>query len=276
MPDTIITNGLRGNYNALVKDLDERARRRWAATEAESIGRGSVAAVALATGLSDRTVRSGIREIREGRVVPAGRQRRIGGERKPIEDSQPDLAGAIETLVEPTERGDPQSPLRLTYKGLTNLQTELRRQGYAVGRTKISEVLRGVGYSLQGNRKTREGKDHPDRDAQFVHINQRFKAYRRGERPAISVDTKKKENLGNKANVDREYRPKDSPREVDRHGIAGKKKAKRCHSGFTISTTTKPGFRAASAVIPASSLLSRYADGGKNLGASVTKSRRGY
>lgn len=226
MPDAIIVNGIRSKYNALVEDLDERGRRRWAATEAESIGRGGVAAVALATGLSDRTVRSGIRELREGRVVPAGRQRRIGGGRKPLEDSQPDLAGAIEALVEPTERGDPQSPLRWTCKSLTNLQTELRRQGHAFGRTKISEVLRGLGYSLQGNRKTREGKDHPDRDAQFLHINKRVKAYRRGGRPAISVDTKKKENLGNKANIGREYRPKGSPREVDTHDFPDKEKGK--------------------------------------------------
>jgi hypothetical protein len=226
MPDAIIVNGIRYKYNALVEDLDERARRRWAATEAESIGRGGVATVALATGLSDRTVRSGIREIREGRVVPAGQQRRIGGGRKPLEDSHPDLVGAIEALVEPTERGDPQSPLRWTCKSLTNLQTELRRQGYAVGRTKISEVLHGLGYSLQGNRKTREGKDHPDRDAQFEHINKRVKAYRRGGRPAISVDTKKKENLGNKANVGREYRPKGSPREVDTHDFPDKEKGK--------------------------------------------------
>lgn len=226
MPDANIVNGIRSKYNALVEDLDERGRRRWAATEAESIGRGGVAAVALATGLSDRTVRNGIREIREGRVVPAGRQRRVGGGRKPLEDAQPDLAGALESLVEPTERGDPQSPLRWTCKSLTNLQTELRRQGHAVGRTKISEILRGLGYSLQGNRKTREGKDHPDRDAQFVHINKRVKAYRRGGRPAISVDTKKKENLGNKANVGREYRPKGSPREVDTHDFPDKEKGK--------------------------------------------------
>jgi len=226
MPDAAIVNGIRNKYMALVDDLDERGRRRWAATEAESIGRGGIAAVAAATGMSDRTVRNGMIEIREGRVVPTGQQRRTGGGRKPLEEDQPDLIDAIEALVEPTERGDPQSPLRWTCKSLTNLQAELRAQGYAVGRAKISEVLRSLGYSLQGNRKTREGKNHPDRDAQFKHINKRVKAYRRGGRPAISVDTKKKENLGEKANVGREYRPKGSPREVDTHDFPDKKKGK--------------------------------------------------
>jgi len=226
MPDATIVKGIRIKYIALVDDLDERGRRRWAATEALEIGRGGVAAVAEATGLSDRTVRNGIIEVEGGRVVPDGRQRRSGAGRKPLEVAQPDLVDAIEALVEPTERGDPQSPLRWTCKSLRNLQTELREQGYEVGRTKISEVLRRLGYSLQGNRKTREGKDHPDRDAQFKHINNRVKAYRRGGRPAISVDTKKKENLGDKANVGREYRPKGSPREVDTHDFPDKKKGK--------------------------------------------------
>jgi transposase len=205
--------------------VDERARRRWAATEAESIGRGGIAAVAEATGMSDRTVRDGIREVREGRVVPVGRQRRAGGGRKPLEDGQPDLFNAVDALVEPTERGDPQSPLRWTCKSLTNLQNELRDQGYAVERTKISEVLRSLGYSLKGNRKTRKGKGHPDRDAQFQHINKRVKAYRRGGRPAVSVDTKKKENLGEKANGGREYRPRGKPREVDTHDFPNKEKS---------------------------------------------------
>ena len=226
MPDAAIIKGIRIKYIALVDDLDERARRRWAATEAESIGRGGIAAVAEATGMSDKTIRNGIRELQEGRVVPLGQQRRAGGGRKSLEESQPDLVEAIEALVEPTERGDPQSPLRWTCKSLTNLQTELRAQGFSIGRVKISEVLRSLGYSLQSNRKTREGKNHPDRDAQFKHINKRVKAYRRGGRPAISVDTKKKENLGEKANIGREYRPKGSPREVDTHDFPDKEKGK--------------------------------------------------
>ena len=217
-----MVDGIRSKYHALVNDLDERGRRRWAATEAIAIGRGGIAAVATATGLSDRTVKNGIAELQSKMPLPSGRQRRPGGGRKSLEYHQVNLVPAIEALVEPSERGDPQSPLRWTCKSLTNLQTELGSQGFQVGRTKIAEILRGLGYSLQGNRKTREGKDHPDRDAQFLHIVARVKAYRRGGRPAVSVDTKKKEVLGNKANVGREYRPKGDPLEVDTHDFPDK------------------------------------------------------
>ena len=226
MPDAKIVEGLERKFIALAGDLDERGRRRWAASEAIALGYGGITAVAQATGLSDRTIRNGIRELHCEDPLPSSRQRRAGGGRKALEHHQPDLLEAIDRLVEPTERGDPQSPLRWTCKSLTNLQTELRTQGFAVGRAKISEVLRSLGYSLQSNRKTREGKNHPDRDAQFKHINKRVKAYRRGGRPAISVDTKKKENLGEKANVGREYRPKGSPREVDTHDFPDKEKGK--------------------------------------------------
>lgn len=222
MPDAAIVESLRSKYLALVDHLDERGRRRWAASEAIAIGRGGIVAVAVATGLSDRTVKNGIAEIRDPNPLASGRQRRIGGGRKASEYHTPDLQQAVERLVEPTERGDPQSPLRWTCKSLTNLQTTLREQGYQVGRTKIAGILKGLGYSLQGNRKTREGKDHPDRDAQFEHIAKRVKAYQNGRRPAVSVDTKKKEVLGNKANSGREYRPKGMPLEVDTHDFPDK------------------------------------------------------
>jgi len=226
MPDAALVNGLRLKYDSLVDDLDERGRRRWAATEAIAIGRGGIVAVATATGLSDRTVKNGIAELQNKTPLPSGRQRHPGGGRKPLECHQAKLVLAVEALVEPTQRGDPQSPLRWTCKSLTNLQTELNSQGFQVGRTKISEILRSLGYSLQGNRKTREGKNHPDRDAQFKHIAARVKAYRHGGRPAISVDTKKKEVLGNKANVGREYRPKGEPIEVDTHDFPDKELGK--------------------------------------------------
>ncbi len=222
MPDATLVDGLRSKYDALVDDLDERGRRRWAATEAIAIGRGGIVAVATATGLSDRTVKNGIAELQSKKPLTSGRQRRPGGGRKSLESHQAKLVSAIEALVEPSERGDPESPLRWTCKSLTNLQTELALQGFQAGRTKISEVPRSLGYSLQGNRKTREGKDHPDRDAQFQFIAARVKAYRHGGRPAVSVDTKKKEVLGNKANVGREYRPKGEPREVDTHDFPDK------------------------------------------------------
>ena len=226
MPDANVVKGIRLKYNALVEDLDERGRRRWAATEAMALGRGGIVAVAAATGLSDRTVKNGIAELRDPQPLSSGRQRRVGGGRKVAEFHTPDLQKAVERLVEPTERGDPQSPLRWTCKSLTNLQTELRGQGYQVGRTKLAGILKELGYSLQGNRKTREGKDHPDRDAQFEYIAGRVKAYRHGGRPAVSVDTKKKEVLGNKANGGREYRPKATPLEVDTHDFPDKKLGK--------------------------------------------------
>jgi hypothetical protein len=191
-----------------------------------ALGRGGITAVAMATGLSDRTIRTGIKELRSENPVSSGRQRRPGAGRKPLEHTQHDLVDAIDRLVEPTERGDPQSPLRWTCKSLSNLQRELRAQGYAAGRTKISKVLRSLGYSLQGNRKTREGADHPDRNAQFEHIARRVSACRRGGRPAVSVDTKKKEILGNKANVGKEYQPKGEPVEVDTHDFPDKELGK--------------------------------------------------
>ncbi len=222
MPDASIVKNLEYKFNALAGDLDERGRRRWAASEAMALGYGGITAVAQATGLSDRTIRNGILELQSDDPLPSSRQRRRGGGRKPLEYHRCDLADAIDRLVEPTERGDPQSPLRWTCKSLRNLQQELHAQGYRVGRTKISNVLRAQGYSLQGNRKTREGTDHPDRNAQFEHIARRVRACRRGSRPAVSVDTKKKETLGKKANVGREYRPQGNPLEVDTHDFPDK------------------------------------------------------
>jgi hypothetical protein len=226
MLDAHIIEGLEVKFNALAGDLDERGRRRWAASEAMALGYGGVSAVAMATGLSRNTVHKGIRELQSNNPLPSHRQRNAGGGRKPLEDHQPDLIAAIDALVEPTERGDPQSPLRWTCKSLTNLRESLHERGYEVGRTKIGLILRSLGYSLQGNRKTREGADHPDRNAQFEHIARRVRACHRGRRPAISVDTKKKETLGKKANVGTEYRPKGEPLEVDTHDFPDKELGK--------------------------------------------------
>lgn len=226
MPDAQTIERIESKFNMLVGDLDERGRRRWAATEAIALGRGGVTVVALATGLSDRTIRTGIQELHSDNPLDSGRQRRSGGGRKLLEQAQQDLIDAVDRLVEPTERGDPQSPLRWTCKSLSNLQRELRQQGYSVGRSKISRILRGQGYSLQGNRKTREGTDHPDRNAQFEHIARRVTACHRSVRPAVSVDTKKKETLGKKANVGREYRPQGEPLEVDTHDFPSKELGK--------------------------------------------------
>jgi len=148
MQDAQVIEGLERKFNSLVGDLDERGRRRWAAAEALVLGYGGITAVSLATGLSDRTIRTGIQELQSCDPLPRTRQRRAGGGRKPLENHQPDLVDAIDRLVEPTERGDPQSPLRWTCKSLNNLQRELRSQGYQVGKSKISKVLRSLGYSL--------------------------------------------------------------------------------------------------------------------------------
>lgn len=226
MPNAKTVETIRTKYLVLTNDLDERGRRRWAATEAMAIGHGGITAVAQATGLSDRTVRNGIQELCSPSPLAPSRQRRVGGGRKRLEHHNQTLYPTVEGLVEPTERGDPQSPLRWTCKSLTYLQRELNAQGHRVGRTKLAAILRELGYSLQGNRKTREGQDHPDRDAQFKHIAKRVKAYRNGRRPAISVDTKKKEVLGNKANPGREYRPKGEPIAVDMHDFPDKKLGK--------------------------------------------------
>jgi len=222
MPDARIIEGIELKFNALVGDLDDWVRRRWEDTEAMALGLRGITAVAIATELSDRTIRTGIAELRSEVPISSSRQRKPGGGGKPLKHSQRELVAAIDRLVEPTERGDPESPLRWTCKSLNNLAGELQRQGYSVGRTKISKVLRSLGYSLQSHRKTREGIDHPDRNAQFAYIARRVAACRRGKRPAISVDTKKQVTLGRKANVGREYRPKGKPLEVETHDFAAK------------------------------------------------------
>jgi transposase len=217
MADENVVAWLHSKFLLLGNDLDERGRRRWAATEALSLGRGGIVAVAQATGLSDRTIRNGIDELTGGEERELGRQRRPGAGRKSRVAEQPTLLAALEALVEPTSRGDPVTPLRWTCKSLANLADELAQQGFVVSHATVGHLLKQAGYSLQANRKTREGKAHPDRDAQFAHLNRRVLAYRRGGRPAISVDTKKKEILGNKKNGGREYRPKGKPLEVDTH-----------------------------------------------------------
>ena len=217
MPDTIVIKWIREKYLAVITDLDERGRRRWAAAEARSLGWGGISAVAQATRLSDRTIRTGIRELDDPDALPSTRQRRSGAGRRYREDEQPKLVDALERLVEPITRGDPMSPLRWTCKSTRTLATELKRQGFTVSCTKVGQLLRSQGYSLQSNRKTVEGKQHPDRDAQFQHIAKRVRASQRSGQPAISVDTKKKEPLGNMKNPGKTYRPKGNPTKVNTH-----------------------------------------------------------
>jgi len=226
MPDAHIVQWIRDKYVQLVSELDERGRRRWAAIEASSLGRGGIAAVAAATGMSDRTIRTGIEELENPPNISNDRQRRVGGGRKSRTQEQPELLDALDRLIRPGTRGDPINPLRWTIKSTRTLAKELRKQGYQVGPTTIRNMLDQLDYSLQGNRKTREGKQHPDRDAQFQHIHDRVKARKHRGEPAISVDTKKKENLGNKKNSGKTYEPKKRPRPVDTHDFPDKKKGK--------------------------------------------------
>ena len=208
---------IRDKYIELLDDLDERGRRRWAAVEARALGRGGITAVASATGLSDRTIRSGLKELDGPDVLPSHRQRRCGGGRKPHATTQPGLRAALDRMIEPTARGSPTNPLRWTIKSTHRLAGELQEQGYAVSATSVRRMLAAMGYSLQANRKTREGRQHPDRDGQFRHIAERVRARRRRGEPAISVDTKKKEVLGNLKNPGRTYRPKGDPPKVKTH-----------------------------------------------------------
>jgi len=201
----------------LAGDFDERARRRWAAAEARSLGWGGVTAVAAATGMSDRTIRTRILELDDDDAAPVNRQRREGGGRKRREVDAPQLLGEVDRLVEPGTRGDPMSPLRWTCRSTYTLAAELSQRGLPVSPNTVGRLLRQQGYSLQSNRKTIEGKQHPDRDAQFHHISRRVRAYQRTNQPVISVDTKKKETLGNMTNPGRTWRPKRKPVEVKTH-----------------------------------------------------------
>lgn len=215
--DGRIVQWIQSKYRGLREDLSELTRRRWAAVEAVSLGRGGVTAVSAATGLAHSTIRRGIRELDRDLVLPGGRQRRLGSGRKKIQVSNPAIQASLERLVEPETRGDPQSPLRWTCKSTRRLADELTRQGHPVSPTTVRHLLRHAGYSLQANRKTREGASHPDRDAQFRYINRRVHAQQRRGQPAISVDTKKKETLGNLKNPGQEWRPQGEPREVKVH-----------------------------------------------------------
>jgi transposase len=208
--------GITQRYAAVAGVLDERARRAVAAAEALAYGWGGIRAVARATGLSRAAIHDGIQELRgEGEPSAApGRIRRPGGGRKSLEIHDPTLHADLERLVEPVTRGDPESPLRWTCKSVRRLARELEQQGHRVSYQKVAEVLHALGYSLQANRKTREGGDQPDRDAQFAHIATASAAYLETGDPVISVDPKKKELVGDFTNVGREWRPKGEPEDV--------------------------------------------------------------
>jgi hypothetical protein len=222
-----MTQAIELKYTSLKPVLDEQARRHWAAVEARSIGRGGISRVTEATGLSRVTIRAGLKEIGRPHLATAGgentgRVRRPGGGRKPLVDQDVKLLSDLESLVDPVTRGDPMSPLRWTCKSAAKLAEGLRSRGHAVSERTVNRLLHDLGYSLQSNRKTIEGRQHPDRDAQFQHINRRVQAFQRQGQPVVSVDTKKKELVGPYRNGGREWRSGGEPEEVKVHDFIDK------------------------------------------------------
>jgi hypothetical protein len=208
---------LKQKFAPLWRLLDERTRRLMAASEARALGHGGVSLVSRACGLSRKAITKGQWEIEEGTVPPLGRIRRPGGGRKNILDHDPRLLGMLDRLIDPGTRGDPESPLRWICKSTRTLAAQLTRQKHPVSHMKVAQLLREQGYSLQGNRKTEEGGDHPDRDAQFRHINTQVKRALAKGTPVISVDTKKKELVGNYENGGRQWLPAKQPVKVNGH-----------------------------------------------------------
>jgi hypothetical protein len=206
---------VRRKFERLSGVLDERGRRVWAAVEAEALGYGGQSIVAKATGLSRVTLHREVGEISED--APSGHQvrvRKVGGGRKKLTQQGPGLLSALEALVEPTTRGDPESPLRWTCRSTRQLAAALTGQGYPVSHQTVASLLDELGYSLQGNQKTKEGSIHPDRDAQFQFIHGRVEDFQHRGQPVVSVDTKKKELVGDFKNGGREWRPKGDPEQV--------------------------------------------------------------
>lgn len=217
MQDAKVIARIRRKYRTLEPELDERRRRQWAAAESRDLGWGGMTTVAQATGLSRTTITVGAGELAQPakrRALEGMRVRRPGGGRRPLAETDPDLLAALETLIEPTTRGDPESPLRWTCKSIRRLAEELTRENHPVGAVTVAKLLRRTGYSLQANRKTREGSSHPDRNAQFEYINASVQRFLKRGQPAVSVDAKKKENVGDFKNGGREWLPQGQPEEV--------------------------------------------------------------
>ena len=222
---------VRRKFELLHPLLNERQRRLWAAAEVLALGRGGLTLVAEATGLDVRTLRGGVRELRHleaGNPDPLGpdRMRQPGGGRKRRTQEDPTLLADLETLVDPLTRGDPDSPLRWTCKSTAQLAQELQARGHTVSPRKVAQLLHQLGYGLQANRKTREGQQHPDRNAQFEHINSQTEDFQGRGQPVVWVDTKKKELVGDFKNGGREWQPAYAPTEVRTHDFPDKELGK--------------------------------------------------
>ncbi len=223
---------VRQRFERLGPVMDERVRRLWAASEALDAGYGGISLVSEATGLSRVTITAGIQEIQSGAgALPESetgqaRIRRPGAGRKPLADSDSGLLAALETLVDSTTRGDPMSPLRWTCKSVRNLSEELIEQGHMASERTVRRLLHDQHFSLQSNRKTEEGADHPDRNAQFEYISKLVRRFQKRSQPVISVDTKKKEVIGNYKNAGREWAPKGKAKKVNSHDFPDKELGK--------------------------------------------------
>ena len=221
------TDTLRTKYEALAPILTERFRRLWAATEAKSLGYGGIAAVERATGISRSTITRGIQELESGERLSPDRTRRPGGGRKRTIDKDVTLLADLDALLESSTAGMPDAPLLWTSKSVRKLAAELQAMGHRASHTLVAELLHELGYTLQTHRKSREGTQHPDRDAQFQYLNEQVLRYQKRGAPAISVDTKKKELVGDFKNPGREWRPKGTPERARVHDfiIPGQGKA---------------------------------------------------
>jgi hypothetical protein len=228
-PDSILSpaeEAIRTSYGNLSLHLNERSSRIWAATEANRYGYGGISAVHRATGMDHKTIRKGIAELQLEHKEVASRIRSCGGGRKSIVSEEPDIVSKLYELLESSTRGDPESPLLWTNKSTYNLTKSLVDLGYNISQTTTHKMLISKGYSMQANKKKLEGKTHLDRDAQFSHINESAKKFLSKNLPVLSVDTKKKENIGNYKNNGKEYSEKGKPVEVNTHDFPNKELGK--------------------------------------------------
>src|SRR3954451_4157204 len=231
MATTVILATVRQKYEAIAPLLHEKAQRRWAACEARALGRGGVSLVAAATGLSRPTIHRGLAELNSNPDAPEDvdsrtRIRRTGGGRHHLTTRDPSLLKDLQDLVDPATRGDPMSPLLWTCKSTRHLAEALGTLGHDVSHQTVARLLTESGYNLQANRKSEEGKNHPDRNAQFEHINRKVRSFQRRGQPVVSVDTKKKELVGNYKNAGQEWESKGQPRRVNSKDFPNKELGK--------------------------------------------------
>jgi transposase len=223
---SVVVDFVKQKYETISCCLNERGRRLWAATEAAAYGRGGIALLCEATGLSNNTIHKGLKELNDPATMALRSVRKKGGGRKKLTENNNEILKALDNLIEPTARGDPESVLRWTSKSLRNLAKALEKEGYEVSYPTVANLLRDLDYSLQSNKKTLEGKSHKDRDAQFIYINQSVMAMQAKGQPTLSVDTKKKENIGEYKNNGQELCKKGKPVKVNTHDFPNEKLGK--------------------------------------------------